>query len=186
MPQEAVSPLRLVGTLATAGAVAGFALVFVYGATQPRIQRNKAEALKRAIHEVLHDPARYETVHEGEVYLGFDEKGRKVGYAIVAAEPGFQDTVKVIFGYDAAKRKLLGMRVIESKETPGLGDKIEKDVEFVKQFEGPDVPLAGVRAGTKAAPNEIDMITGATISCRAVIRIINNALERWGPLLEEQ
>jgi len=193
----AASPFRLVGTLAGAGALAGLALVFAHQATAPRIARNKAEALKRAIHEVLHDPASYETLYlvDGRltteesagaerVFRGRDADGKVVGFAIEAARPGFQDKVRLIFGYDVRTKLLLGMRVLESKETPGLGDKIEKDEAFVKQFEGPTTPLKGVAAGKRAADNEVDMITGATISSRTVIKIINGALEKWRPLLE--
>jgi len=195
-----VSPFRLVGTLSGAGMFAGLALVFVYQATLPRIERNKAEALKKAIHEVLHDPARYDTLylHQGKltpkppgktkqlerVYLGYDQDNKRIGYAVVHDMPGFQDKVKVIFGYNAQKQILLGMRVLESKETPGLGDKIEKDQVFVKQFEGPATPLKGVKSGAKSKPNEIDMITGATISSKVVIKIINTAIKKWKPLLD--
>ncbi len=58
-------------------------------------------------------------------------------------------------------------------------------MDFVSQFDGAQVPLTGVkpREGT-GDPHEVDMITGATISSRTVIKIINNALERMGPMLE--
>jgi electron transport complex protein RnfG len=187
-----------VATLAAAGALAGFALVFAYEGTLPRIEANKAAALEAAVREVLKSPAGYETLYlrEGRltkepdksaerVFRGYDGSGRTVGFAIAAAEPGFQDTIHLIFGYDPATKRLLGMRVLGSKETPGLGDKIEKDEAFVGQFDGALAPLEGVRAGSRKADDEVDTITGATISSRAVIRIINRALERWAPLLPE-
>ena len=77
------------------------------------------------------------------------------------------------------------MKVLESKETPGLGDKIEKDADFVGQFEGALIPLLGVKARNASGdPHEIDMITGATISSRTIIRTINNAIERFGPMFD--
>jgi len=178
------SPARLVGTLACAGAVAGFLLVLSFQATQPRILAYKEEMLKRAVREVLKEPARFEAkdVAGERVYAGYDAGGKRVGYAIVAAAPGFQDTVRVIFGYDPVTKKLLGMRVLESKETPGLGDKIEGKA-FVKEFEGASTPLVGVKGG--GTGEGVDMITGATISSRTVIGIINRALERLGPALSE-
>jgi electron transport complex protein RnfG len=76
------------------------------------------------------------------------------------------------------------MQVLENKETPGLGDKIEKDASFVAEFDGAKAPLVGVKAGAGVGePEEVDMITGATISSRAVIEIINHRLERLDPLL---
>ena len=93
----------------------------------------------------------------------------------------------VIFGFDPASGKLTGMKVLDSKETPGLGDKIFKDQAFVDQFfAGPETPLVGVKIGAgKGKPNEIDTITGATISSKVVIDIINHGLEEWGPILDK-
>ena len=197
---QTISSTRLVGTLGVAGAAAGLLLVFVFQTTQPAIQAHKARMLELAIDEVLGGPARTETLYVVDgalvseppadavglerVYHGLDPDGRSIGYALVAAEPGFQDMVRLIFGYDPATRRVLGMKVLESKETPGLGDKIEKDESFIEQFRGVAVPIVGVKAGTRAGPDEVDMITGATISARAVIRIIDNALERVAPMLE--
>jgi len=133
--------------------------------------------------EVLGGPDRYEevTLPDGKVvYRGYDAAGDPVGYAIVSAIPGFQDTVRLIFGFDPKSGKLLGMKVLESKETPGLGDKIEKDEAFVGQFTGVETPIVARRRGKSG---NVDTITGATISSRAVIRIINEAIEKWGPQL---
>lgn len=195
-----VSSTRLVLTLGVAGALAGLMLVFVFQATLPAIQRNKQAALEAAIAVVLNEPERVDTLYvkdgalateapAGEkdlerVYLGFTG-GRPVGFALVAAEPGFQDTVRLIFGYDALAKRVLGLKVLESKETPGLGDKIEKDAAWVAQFGDVLAPLVPVKAGSGTGdPHEVDTITGATISSKSVIRIINHELERIGPVLE--
>jgi electron transport complex protein RnfG len=76
--------------------------------------------------------------------------------------------------------------VLESKETPGLGDKIFKDQPWVDQFfAGPQTPLIPVKPGAgKGLPGEIDTITGATISSKAVMAIINHSIAEWQPLLE--
>jgi electron transport complex protein RnfG len=80
---------------------------------------------------------------------------------------------------------ILGVRVIQHKETPGLGDKIAKDTGFVNGFNRVTAPLKGVKVGQgKGEPNEVDMITGATISSRATIGIINHALEHLQPMIE--
>lgn len=200
-PRADVPSSRLMATLATAGALAGLAIVFVYGWTQPTIQAYKARMLAEAVQEVLRAPASYDTLYvlEGRVtpnlptgspdgfetvYLGFRTDGSPIGYAIAAGEPGFQDVVRLIFGYDASDGTVLGMKVLESKETPGLGDKIEKDQAFVQQFDGAVTPLYGVKPRDATGdPHEIDMITGATISSKTVINVINHALERLGPAL---
>jgi len=194
-----VSALRLVATLALAGGLAGLVIVLVYQWSQPRIEAHQARVLTEAIYEVLGGPERYETAFlVGDaftvappatadtaalerVYVGFDEAGRPMGVAVAAAEPGFQDVIRLIFGFDPGSGEVVGMKVLESKETPGLGDKIGKDSAFVAEFSGVAVPLAGVKAGRAfGTPNEVDMITGATISSRAVIDIINHRLEGLG------
>jgi len=199
-----VSAARLVVTLGGGGALAGALIVIAFLLTLPAIEAHRAERLNAAIAEVLRGPARYDTLYVvggalrrdpppgadpttlEKVYLGHAADGKPVGYAVVAQEPGFADVVRVIFGYDPATKKLLGMKVIESKETPGLGDGIEKNQTFVSQFTGRATPLKGVKAGAgKGDPSEVDFITGATISSRTVVRIINNALARLGPALKD-
>ncbi|MBI2962154.1 MAG: FMN-binding protein [Deltaproteobacteria bacterium] len=202
-PQPAeVRASRLLATLGVGGAVAGVLLVIAYGVTLPRIEANRARVLHLAINEVLKAPERYDTLYVvgkallrkpppgvdpkklEQVYLGYGAGGRPVGFAIVAGAAGFQDVIRLIFGYDPKTHELLGMKVLESKETPGLGDKIEKDPAFVDQFRGVRVSLVGVKKGKRSSPREVEMITGATISSKAVIRIINDALERLGPLVD--
>ena len=196
--RQDVSSLRLVATLGGAGALAGLLLVFVHQLTAPAIAAHKQLMLEQAVGEVLKGPARYETLYfrDGSlttelpkgadpaqletIYKGFDAAGKPVGYAIVRAEAGFAAPVRIIFGYDFERGQLLGMKVLENKETPGLGDKIEKDEAFVGQFEGRATPLVGVGLGKATGDrHEIDMITGATISSKVVIRIINNAVAQW-------
>jgi len=205
VPQVAeVSSGRLIGTVAFAGGVAGLLIVLAYTLTQPTIQRNKAIRLAAAVEEVLEAPNHYDTLYvvdgaltpdlpEGadpakldKIYEGFREDGTRVGFAVPAAEAGFQDIIELIFGYDADKGQLMGMKVLESKETPGLGAKIESDSSFVSQFTGPETPLVGVKVGRATGdPHEVDYITGATISSRSVVRIINNALERVQPMIAQ-
>ena len=213
VPAEATAPAapsappdvrasKLLAVLGLGGVVAGALLVIVYGLTLPAIEENRARVLRLAVTEVLKGPARYDTLYvtggrlvtkppDGvdpktleQVYVGYDANDRPVGVAALAGEPGFQDVITLIVGYDPATKKLLGMKVLESKETPGLGDKIEKDEKFVAQFSQAPLPLTGVKKGKGGKPGDIDMITGATISSRAVIRIINRKLERLRPLVE--
>ena len=118
---------------------------------------------------------------EPVVYGGYDEQARFVGYAIPAAGPGFQDTIKLLFGFDAERQRIVGMQVLESRETPGLGDKIFKDAAFVAEFRDLAVSPAVkvVPKGTDDSPNAVDGITGATISSKAVAKIVTAGAARW-------
>jgi electron transport complex protein RnfG len=98
-----------------------------------------------------------------------------------AAGPGFQDTIGLLYGYRPGEKIVVGMEILESRETPGLGDKIYKDAVFVGGFSALSVEpqIVAVKKGTKSLPNEIDAITGATISSKAVVRIINETHAEW-------
>jgi len=198
MAAPEAGPLRMMATLGLAGMCSGLALVGIYLVTLPMIERNRAEALEAAIFKVLPGATervtyvvrggaleRYESPDgslpkEEAIYAGYDAAGKLVGYAIPAEGAGFQDTIRLIYGYDPARGRVVGMQVLESRETPGLGDKIMKDAAFLNSFHdlaiSPDV-VAVKTARTK--DNEVDAISGATISSVAVVRIINEANARW-------
>jgi electron transport complex protein RnfG len=195
------SPARLVATLSLAGLLSGLIIVAAFELTLPSITAYKAKVLREAVFEVLPGIASLERLvlrddrlvaapeqAEGEeaVFAGYDAEARLVGYAIPGAGPGFQDTIRLLYGYLPDKRKVVGMQILESRETPGLGDKIYKDAAFVANFAdlSVDPEIVTVKKGRRSAPNEVDAITGATISSKAVVRIIGQANRRWSPRLE--
>jgi len=186
------SSVRLVGTLTVAGALAGLIIVLVFQWADPLIEAYNARVLAEAVTEVLGGADRYKTVFmdedgllkaqpvadtatiEERIYVGYDEAGNPVGVAVAGGKAGFQDIIRLIFGYDPNTGEVLGMKVLESKETPGLGDKIEKDSTFVGQFVRVATLIQAVKKGReRGSDDEVIMITGATISSQAVIDIIN-------------
>jgi H+/Na+-translocating ferredoxin:NAD+ oxidoreductase subunit G len=193
---------KLLAMMTGAGAIAGALIVTAYQATLPKIEQHQGEVMQAAISEVLKAPRSLDTLYvvggalvkrlpagtatKGleRIYLGRDAAGKRIGFAVSASENGFQDLVTLMFGYDASAHTLIAMKVIGNKETPGLGNKIETDSAFVNGFVHAMAPLAGVKQGGKRSQNDVVMITGATISSRAVIRIINNAIARWQPLMD--
>ena len=201
-PKDTSSPssLRLVLTLAIAGLVSGMAIISIYEATLSTITENKARELREAVFKVLPGVSQMQALvyRDGElvvvevadknepvIYGGYDEQGDFVGYAMPAAGPGFQDTIGILYGYKPGEKIVVGMEVLESRETPGLGDKIYKDAVFVGGFSALSVEpeIVAVKKGTKSQANEIDAITGATISSKAVVRIINEAHAQWSAQL---
>jgi electron transport complex protein RnfG len=191
-------------TLGIAGLFSGLAIVGIFLVTQPMIERNRAEALEAAIYRVLEGArsrvafviregklARFESPDgslpkEEAVYGGYDEAGALVGFAVPAEGPGFQDTIKLLYGYSVERKRVVGMEVLESRETPGLGDKIIKDAHFVGAFRDLAVEpeIAAVKSRS-SGENEVDAISGATISSNAVVRIINQSNSRWLDRLAE-
>lgn len=128
------------------------------------------------------------------IYAGYDENGKLAGVAVEASGIGFAGALRVLYGYDPWKQVITGLHVLESKETPGLGDKIEKDSGFHANFAALDVSLnddfsvprntiTTVKAGHKKNPWEVDGITGATISSRAIGNILAASTRQMVPLI---
>jgi len=193
------------------GVFCGLLIVTAFQVTQPIIERNKAEALQEAIFHVLPNARTSRTYRldkagdfkalEGKahgeqlVYAGYDDQEELVGLAVEAQGMGYQDVIGLIYGYSFAEEAIIGIQVLESKETPGLGDKIETDPGFLENFEALDVslrddlselanPIVPVKHGAKTHPWEVDGITGATISSVAIAKILNQSAQYWVPRIQ--
>jgi len=197
------SSLKLILALGIAGLISGVILVGTFIYTDPLIKANKAAATQRAIFKVLDgcdsfttlvlendklsekivDPNKEESNNKDElvVYAGYNANKELIGFAIPGSEPGFQDIIGTIFGYNGADKTIIGFEVLESKETPGLGDKIFKDVDFQTNFTelAIEPEIVPVKKGEKTNPNEVETIAGATISSKAVVRLLNKTMAIW-------
>lgn len=201
-----VAAWKLFAVLGGGGAVAGLLLVVAYLWTIEPIRAHKAAVLAEGVREVLSlaETAPYEERWWSDGRLvaerpaGADDldriwfapraDGTPASWAVVAEGNGFADRIRLIFGWDPAAGRILALRVLENKETPGLGDAIGNDPAFRARFRDRtatvDTPLRGVKLdSTPNAPHEVDTITGATVSSRAVIRIVNAAVRRWSPAI---
>jgi len=185
-----MSSTRLIVALGAAGLLAGLALVGVYALTLPTIQAEQARALQEAIFQVLKGAEAIEAIEvEDETlpeddrvaYAGRGTDGQLIGYAIPAQGSGFMDTIKVLYGYDPETRTIIGFEVLDSRETPGLGDRIKFDPVFLSNFEALEVEagIATAKPGEKNAGNQIETISGATISSKAVATMLDVSTQRW-------
>ena len=192
------------------GVVCALLIVLTFEGTLPRIEKLKAEALEKAIFKVLPETVTTKTYQldqnngftevsakdaaEPLVYAGYDQKGQLTGLAVEASGQGYADVLRILYGYHPDKQAIIGFYVLESKETPGLGDKIEKDADFLANFKALDVSLTDdfselknavvpVKQGSKEHPWQVDGITGATISSRAIGNIIGTSTQYWIPLI---
>ena len=171
--------------LTVIGAVSGGILAGVFHVADPLIQANREKELKEAIFVVLPEAKDYKILEKGIdktkviVYQGLDADGRPVGLAFIADGGGFQGNIRIMVGLSVDYLKLKGIKVLEQNETPGLGNRI-KEPAFEGQFKGleikPKVEYIKYRKPEK--PNQITAITGATISSDAVVKNINNAVEK--------
>lgn len=138
-------------------------------------QQNQQMVAPEAEEFVALDEAVLEKVREnnpGILAIAEAMKGSdKVGYVVKSQTNGFGGPMEVTVGVDPAGQ-ITGIRLGNHTETPGLGDNATKP-EFYDQFPGKDLMSGiGVNKGEPGA-NEIQAITGATVTSRAVADAVN-------------
>ena len=126
-------------------------------------------------------------VKQQTLYVGYSEDGRSVtGYAFPVGGAGFWGPVYGMVSVDPEASRILGIAFYRHSETPGLGARITEPW-FTRQFAGlPVFPVEGDKkifylkpAGPGKRPNELDAITGATGTSRAVETFVNRDLDRF-------
>jgi len=184
---------RMLIVLSSIGLISGALLMSVNIFTKDRIASNRQKEIEEAVIKVIPGTKSSLKIYEEKdftVYQGQDDQGNVLGIAINTAAGGFQDKIFYIFGLNAQLTKINSLFVLDQKETPGLGAKITSAEAFLQFWEGRDAeqPLVLRKPAVKKdalAPNEVNTITGATISSRAMLTSVNAALERIKKLKQE-
>ncbi|HBE91171.1 MAG TPA: FMN-binding protein [Gammaproteobacteria bacterium] len=206
--QPNVAASNLIRVLGGIAMLSGFLVALVFQVTKPVIAENKRLAIEKAVLQVVPDAASYRQFSLGEqgissdenqqdgipVYAAYDENGELTGIALEGSAFGYAGKIYLLYGYDPTCECIRGIKVLKMIETPGLGDKIITDQAFVANFNALDAkltsdhmqlanPIVTVKAGTKRSNWEIDAISGATISSKAVGRALNESAQTLLPKL---
>ena len=147
------------------------ALVGTYGLTKPVIDAAKAAEANAALSAVLPDGADFEevTVTAENVTKAY-KAGNGAGYVFQAQGKGFAGMITVMVGI-SSDGTITGTQVMEHGETPGIGDRIEKEAHFQEQYLGKDYNLEGV-----------EFLSGATFSSKGFNTAVGNAFVAYGEL----
>ncbi len=208
-PQVPTAAWSIYRAIVGIGALCALLIVTVYQMTADRIRENQARFLALAISEVLpaaHSTVAIELAEDGRlveatdtpalpVFLGYDADAGLVGAVVTAQGMGYQDIIRVLYAYSFELDAIVGFMVLDSKETPGLGDRVETEAHFIANFEKLDAtvmpggesllhPIVTVKQGEKTEAWQVDGITGATITSEAIGEILNNSANTWVPVLE--
>jgi len=184
-------------TLVLVGLIAAAAAVLVAGSyelSHERIAANEREALLRSLYSVLDpdlrdrglaptqitatDPELLGSERPVDVFIVMTENGRPEAAIFVPIAPdGYNAPIRLLVGI-SPEGVLTGVRVLDHRETPGLGDAIElRKSDWILQFDGkrlgdPPEPLWAVDKDGGA----FDSLTGATVTPRAIVRAVRNTL----------
>lgn len=182
--------------LALFAAVGTAAVSFVHGNALPRIEAAQKRQLLGTLHQfvpadthdndmftdtlVVHDRDLLGTENPITVYRA-RKGGTPVALVLTAVAPdGYSGDINLLIGirYDGS---VAGVRVISHKETPGLGDRIEVErSSWIDSFTGKSLQNpAAAQWQVKKDGGQFDQFTGATITPRAVVKAVANALRYY-------
>lgn len=177
--------IKITSVLTIVCITCAFFLAFVYDKAQTKIEESKKKGIENAISKLMPEAiVKRLDIKDEQVYRLTDQENKLLGYAFIAAGQGYQGKIKMLSVIDSSLKKLEGIEVLESIETPGLGAKIQEE-NFKDQFKGLNVSVT--IEYVKGAPqknNQIAAITGATVSSRAVANILNKKIEELRKAME--
>ncbi len=171
---------KMVLVLVIVSLLSAVSLSIVYEKTEPIIKEKKSEELRNSLKEVVPIADRFEENNElkeiiseeregiRKIFDAYDEDNKKIGMVLLMDGLGFNGVIRILVGIGIDSKKITGIKILEHLETPGLGERVTED-EFLSQFFDKSIMLQA---------NEIDAITGATISSTAVIDIITLNVDR--------
>jgi len=156
-----------------------FSLSFLYTYTKPRIEKNKIlkeQKLKTQLIPNAENFVSKEIKNFGIVEECYDKSQNLLGILLKSSCRGYGGDIEYILGITAEiNPKILSLKILSHKETPGLGANVEKE-KFLSQFKDKNSQEIVLKKDNPLG--RIDAISGATISSRAITNSLRNLLEK--------
>lgn len=164
---------KMIVVLVLLSMISGAVLAFSYEITNAKMLEQAEIALQNAVKDVIPGAVEVEPVENAELtlFIGIDDQGNKKGVAFETIASGFGGPIEMMVGYDPSEGKIIGLEILSMQETPGLGSKIDEP-DFKDQFLGKSVEDAFV------VKQDVEIITGATVSSEAVSKGIKETLDK--------
>lgn len=170
-------------------AIAGFVLAFANSFTSPVIKERERLQYEEALREVFADADKFETLEDGKLNsiktkikniekVEIAKKSDKtVGYVFkTLGKNGYGGDISMLMAINNENQIIVGFKVLKHSETPGLGSRVTTD-EYAKSVIGNTVKEHLVKNLNPEAYNDIQAITGTTISVNAVLNGLNAAID---------
>jgi electron transport complex protein RnfG len=159
--------------------VGGVILAYVYAKTSPIMYIKAKEEKEAALKKMMPEAESIEKLGEWSIYRRHPEmyaaktEGAEIGYVVEGFGKGYSSYINV---FTAVDKDFIVQKIdiLHHAETPGLGDEIEQD-DFINQYQGKSVDHLVVIKGV--TDTDIEAITGATISSRAVTEAVREGVK---------
>ncbi|MDD3095309.1 MAG: FMN-binding protein [Candidatus Neomarinimicrobiota bacterium] len=168
--------------------ISGAVLALLDSYTRPKIDNYRKIQENQAIAEVLPENDRInEVAKDGYVFYEAYRKHELVGVAFQVSGGGYQSELVLMLGLSPDFSRIIGLKILSQVETPGLGTKIEKDESnkedpgwFINQFKDlRTLPsISYVKNASPSRDTEIQAISGATVSSKAIVDILNTHIKK--------
>jgi electron transport complex protein RnfG len=187
--------------LLTLSVIFGAALAFTDQGTKQRIAYNRQRQIRILAQEATLGELKYTPAGEPEFkitlkpmtdlkdkgltayeVLPLDGKGPRIGYALIGDGIGW-DQLLVLIGLSPDLQKITGLEILQCRETPGLGERV-KTPAFREQFKKSTAQPLELTKSTPTAANQVQALTGATISSTAVTNIVNSTVKKARELIK--
>jgi electron transport complex protein RnfG len=173
------------------------ALAFTYAITKDTMDERAAKDAENARKEVLAEATGFKPVENMEEIVSKSQElqiikeayegisgDATIGYVFLVENKGYGGNMKITVGINN-EGEITGVRIGDNNETPGLGSKAS-DKSFISQFVNfiPQEPLKVIKA-EKTKREEIQAISGATVSSKAVTSAVQAAVDMASELIKE-
>jgi len=160
------------------GFCAGIILATANYFTEPMRKANEVQSKEDAKKQILQDAVSFELIANQEakedLFVGKNAQGNVVGYIVPVSQKGFDGHIEMLLGA-TSDLKVIDYKILKDKETPGLGSKA-KEPYFRERFKNKTAEEITI---TKVANGkDIEAITGATITSRAIANGVKKGLEK--------
>jgi len=179
---------KIVVVLTLVCILSGAGLSVCFKKLYPKIKENQKELIRKALRLLVEEGSIFKERKIGNqiLYEIYSPENTLLGYALISEGNGYQGKIKILVALKKDLKTLWGIEIIQSSETPGLGARItEKD--FKEQFKNlVSVPQIKLTKTKKSMHNEIEAISGATISSQAVVKIVNKGIKKIKSLIGDE
>ncbi len=158
--------LKMGAFLAAVAAIAAGILAATYTVTAPEIEKNKVREINQALKQIIVDADSFE---KQDGYYIAKEGGKEIGRVFSVAPIGYSGSVEMLVGI-GEEGQVTGVKIIKISETPGLGLNATNS-KFLSQFKNK------TSKDLLEPKKDIDALTGATITSRAVCDGVKEALK---------
>lgn len=163
--------VKIAGTLLIICACMAFMLAAVNSITADKIEQNNQNDINAAIQQIFPSASSSKPItgeFDSSVSTVYEVKqgDSVIGHCVSLGSSGFGGSINMMVGIDT-NGTVAGIKIITHSETPGLGSRVD-NAEYLAKYTG--------KSGTLVIKQDIDAISGATVSSKAVLNGVNTAL----------